>query len=56
MTAVNSGTGALEIALDALSVGSGDEVIVRGFMWISSISSIIRASIIPVLVDSQTKH
>ena len=52
MTAVNSGTGALEIALDALGVGSGDEVIVPGFMWISSISAIIRASAIPVLVDS----
>ena len=46
----------LEIALDVLGVGSGDEVIVPGFMWISSISAIIRASIIPVLVDSQTKH
>ena len=52
VTAVNSGTGALEIALDALGVGSGDEVIVPGFMWISSISAIIRASAIPVLVDS----
>ena len=52
MTAVNSGTGALEIALYALGVGSGDEVIVPGFMWISSISAIIRAGAIPVLVDS----
>ena len=52
VTAVNSGTGALEIALDVLGVGSGDEVIVPGFMWISSISAIIRARAIPVLVDS----
>ena len=52
MTAVNSGTGALEIALDALGVRSGDEVIVPGFMWISIISAIIRAGAIPVLVDS----
>jgi 8-amino-3,8-dideoxy-alpha-D-manno-octulosonate transaminase len=40
VTAVNSGTGALEIALDALGVGAGDEVLVQGFMWISSISAI----------------
>lgn len=52
VTAVNSGTGALEVALDALGVGCGDEVLVQGFMWISSISSIIRNRAIPVLVDS----
>lgn len=52
VTAVNSGTGALEIALDALGVGCGDEVLVQGFMWISSISAIIRNRAIPVLVDS----
>ena len=52
VTAVNSGTGALEIALDVLGVASGDEVIVPGFMWISSISAIIRSRAIPVLVDS----
>ncbi len=50
--AVNSGTGALEIALDALGVGCGDEVLVQGFMWIASISAIIRNRAIPVLVDS----
>lgn len=52
VTAVNSGTGALEVALDALGVGCGDEVIVQGFMWIASISAIIRNRAIPVLVDS----
>lgn len=52
VTAVNSGTGALEVALDALGVGCGDEVIVQGFMWISTISAIIRNRAIPVLVDS----
>lgn len=51
-TAVNSGTGALEVALDALGAGAGDEVLVQGFMWISSISAIIRSRAIPVLVDS----
>lgn len=52
VTAVNSGTGALEVALDALGVGCGDEVIVQGFMWIASVSAIIRNRAIPVLVDS----
>ena len=52
VTAVNSGTGALEVALDALGVGCGDEVIVQGFMWIASISAIIRNRAIPVLADS----
>lgn len=52
VTAVNSGTGALEVALDALGVGCGDEVAVQGFMWIASISAIVRNRAIPVLVDS----
>ncbi|MEY4691976.1 MAG: hypothetical protein RIT19_2301 [Verrucomicrobiota bacterium] len=51
-TAVNSGTGALELALDALGVGEGDEVLVQGFLWISSVSAIVRNRAIPVLVDS----
>jgi dTDP-4-amino-4,6-dideoxygalactose transaminase len=52
VTAVNSGTGALEVALDALGVGVGDEVIVPGFMWVSTISAVIRSRAIPVLIDS----
>ncbi|MDX9975180.1 MAG: DegT/DnrJ/EryC1/StrS family aminotransferase [FCB group bacterium] len=52
VTAVNSGTGALEVALDALGVGCGDEVLVQGFMWIATISAIVRNRAIPVLVDS----
>ena len=52
VTAVNSGTGALEIALEALGVGCGDEVLVQGFMWIATISAIVRNRAIPVLVDS----
>ncbi len=52
VTAVNSGTGALEVALEALGVGCGDEVLVQGFLWVSSISAILRNRAIPVLVDS----
>ena len=51
-TATNSGTGALEVALDALGVGCGDEVATAGFMWISTISSIVRCRAIPLLIDA----
>lgn len=51
-TAVNSGTGALEVALDALGVGAGDEVATQGFFWISTIGAIVRNRAVPVLVDS----
>jgi len=49
--AVNSGTAALSIALSALEVGPGDEVLVAGYMWVSCISAIVRAGAIPRLVD-----
>lgn len=52
VTAVNSGTGALEVALEALGVSCGDEVCVQGFMWIATISAIVRCRAVPVLVDS----
>ncbi len=52
VTGVNSGNGALDVALDALGVGCGDEVAVQGFMWIATIAAIVRARAIPVLVDS----
>lgn len=52
VTAVNSGTGALEVALEALGAGCGDEVLVPGFMWISTIAAVVRCRAIPVLVDS----
>jgi 8-amino-3,8-dideoxy-alpha-D-manno-octulosonate transaminase len=49
--AVSSGTAALSIALSALEVGPGDEVLVAGYMWVSCISAIVRAGAIPRLVD-----
>ena len=49
--AVSSGTAALSIALSALEVGPGDEVLVTGYMWVSCISAIVRAGAIPRLVD-----
>jgi perosamine synthetase len=50
--AVANGTAALDIAVDALGIGHGDEVIMPTFTIISCIHQIVRAGAIPVLVDS----
>lgn len=49
--ATNSGTSSLFIALLAMGIGEGDEVLVPGYTYISSISSIIYARATPVLVE-----
>jgi dTDP-4-amino-4,6-dideoxygalactose transaminase len=49
--AVNSGTSALWIALTGLGVGPGDEVIVPGYTFVASISSIAFARAYPVLAE-----
>jgi dTDP-4-amino-4,6-dideoxygalactose transaminase len=49
--AVNSGTSALWVALGGLGIGPGDEVIVPGYTFIASISSIIYARAIPILAE-----
>jgi perosamine synthetase len=50
--AVSNGSGALDIAVQALKIGAGDEVIVPTFTIISPVQSIVRAGAKPVLVDS----
>ncbi len=49
--AVTSGTAALEVALGALGVGPGDEVIVPVWSWISCFTSIVRLGARPVLAE-----
>jgi 8-amino-3,8-dideoxy-alpha-D-manno-octulosonate transaminase len=49
--AMNSGTSALWVALMGLGVGPGDEVIVPGYTFIASMSSIAFARAIPVLAE-----
>ncbi len=49
--AVNSGTAALSIALSAMDVGPGDEVLLPGYLWVSCISAVVRTGAIPRLVD-----
>lgn len=49
--AVNSGTSALLTALCGLGIGPGDEVIVPGFTFIASISSIVYSGAVPRLAE-----
>jgi len=49
--AVNSGTVALLVALNGLGIGPGDEVIVPGYTFIATISSVIYARAIPILAE-----
>jgi len=50
--AVANGTAAIDIAVEALSIGPGDEVILPTFTIISCIQQIIRSGATPVLIDS----
>lgn len=49
--AVNSGTSALFLALVGLGIGPGDEVIVPGFTYVATISSVVYARARPVLAE-----
>jgi perosamine synthetase len=49
--AVSSGTAALEVAVAALGIGQGDEVILPTFTIISCALAIVRAGAVPVPVD-----
>jgi UDP-2-acetamido-2-deoxy-ribo-hexuluronate aminotransferase len=48
---VSSGTAALELALRALGIGPGDEVITPAFTWVSTAEVALLVGATPVLVD-----
>jgi perosamine synthetase len=50
--AVANGSAALDVAVQALRLGPGDEVIMPSFTIISPAASVVRAGATPVLVDS----
>ena len=50
--AVSNGSAALDIAIRALNIGQGDEVIMPAFTIISPAQSVVTEGAIPVLVDS----
>ncbi len=49
--AMNSGTSALLSLFACLGIGPGDEVIVPGFTYVASISSIVYARAVPILAE-----
>ena len=49
--ATHSGSTALSVALAALGVGPGTEVIVPAFMWIADVNAIVHLRAIPVLAE-----
>lgn len=48
---VTSGTAALEVALGALGIGAGDEVIIPAWSWVSCFTSVVRMGAKPVLAE-----
>lgn len=49
--AVTNGTAALEVAIAALGVGLGDEVIVPNYTFVATAGAVLFAGALPVLVD-----
>lgn len=49
--AVNSGTDALRIMMQACGIGPGDEIITTAFTFVASVETIVQIGAIPVLVD-----
>ena len=50
--AVSNGTVALHLALHALGIGAGDEVIVPSFTYVASVNTIAQTGATPVFVES----
>ncbi|NVM52212.1 MAG: DegT/DnrJ/EryC1/StrS family aminotransferase [Candidatus Helarchaeota archaeon] len=53
--AVNSGTAALHVALNALGVGPGDEIIIPPFTFVATATAVLHQNAIPIFVDIDPK-
>jgi dTDP-4-amino-4,6-dideoxygalactose transaminase len=49
--AVSSCTNGLAASMAAFGIGPGQEVLVPGFFWVSTVAAVVRAGAIPVLVE-----
>lgn len=49
--ALNSGTDALRISMDALGIGPGDEVITTAFTFVATVETILQTGAKPVFID-----
>lgn len=49
--AVGSGLGALSVALSAMRVGPGQQVVIPAYMWVSVAAAVVNQGAIPVLAD-----
>ncbi len=52
--ALNSGTDALRISMDAVGIGAGDEVITTAFTFVASVETIVQTGATPVFVDIES--
>lgn len=50
--AVSNGTAAIDLAVEALGISAGDEIIVPSFTIISCLHQIVRLGAVPILIDS----
>ena len=55
-TTVSSGTAALEIAIKALGITKGDEVLIPNFTIISNALAVLRQQATPILIDSNLEN
>ncbi|MHA1277478.1 MAG: DegT/DnrJ/EryC1/StrS family aminotransferase [Candidatus Helarchaeota archaeon] len=53
--AVNSGTAALHVALNALDVGPGDEIIIPPFTFVATATAVLHQNAIPIFADIDPK-
>lgn len=52
---MTNGTHTLKLALEVLGIGPGDEVIVPGWTWQATASSVLDVNAVPILVDVDPK-